>query len=509
MPKKKKKSLINNLETTLEEEIAKLEKVIECEMISSDEKIKATESLHNKKLEFERIYQYKTKGSIIRCKAKWYNEGEKNTNFFLNLEKRHYKQTTIGNLKLANSDTLTKDHEVLNECKRFYENLYSSTTPEPEQTQTDFFFPEANQSKLSLDEVDSCEGLLTENECLEALKTMDRNKSPGNDSLPAKFHKAFWEDISKLLVNTLNCSYEHGTLSISQRRGLIKLILKKNSILSNLKNWRPLSLLNTDYIIASKAIANRLKKVLPNLIGQDQTGFLKNRSISENILLIEGMLSHTEREKIAGLLLFVDFEKAFNTIEWAFIVKTLKHYNFRPSLVKWFKTFYNDPQSNVMNNGWASEFFSLSRGVRQGCPMLPYLFILSAEILASAIRNKEQIKGITVDGIESKLSQYANDTTLILDGNKSSMVASFDTLDAFHKISGLKANNEKTEVLWISASSGNQQEFLPERNLKWAKHSVKALGFWFSTLITKALSLNYNDKIEKIQSITENWASGA
>ena len=77
------------------------------------------------------------------------------------------------------------------------------------------------------------------------------------------------------------------------------------------------------------------------------------------------------------------------------------------------------------------------------------------------------------------------------------MVASFDTLDAFHKISGLKVNNEKTEVLWIGASSGNQQEFLPERNLKWAKESVKALGVWLSTIISKVLSLNYNDKIEK------------
>ena len=245
-------------------------------------------------------------------------------------------------------------------------------TPEPEQAQTDFFYPWANQYKLSLDEADSCEGLLTENECLEALKTTDSNKSPGNDGLPAEFYKAFWEDISKLLVSALNYSNESGTLSVSQRRGLIKLIPKKNSILSNLKNWRPLSLLNTDYKIASKAIANRLKKVLPNLINQDQTDFLKNRSISENILLVEGMLRHIEREKIPGLLLFVDFEKAFDTIEWAFIVKTLKNLSFDPSPVKWFETLYSDPQSNVMNNGWASEFFSLSRGVRQGYPLSPW-----------------------------------------------------------------------------------------------------------------------------------------
>ena len=104
------------------------------------------------------------------------------------------------------------------------------------------------------------------------------------------------------------------------------MIPKKDKALQELKNWRPISLLNCDYKIASKVIASRLKVDLQNLIDNDQTGFLKGRSIAENICLINNVISYTETKIIPGLLLFVDFEKAFDTIEWAFVEKTLQHF---------------------------------------------------------------------------------------------------------------------------------------------------------------------------------------
>ena len=94
-----------------------------------------------------------------------------------------------------------------------------------------------------------------------------------------------------------------------------------------------------------------------------------------------------------GLLMFIDFEKAFDSIEWAFIERALNYFNFGPSLVNWFRLFYNQVSSAIQNNGWVSESFSLGRGVRQGCPMSPYLFIISAEILANFIRRDKDVKG--------------------------------------------------------------------------------------------------------------------
>ena len=112
---------------------------------------------------------------------------------------------------------------------------------------------------------------------------------------------------------------------------------------------------------------------------------------------------YTEQQNIPGLLLFVDFEKAFDSLEWPFIEKTLTYYNFGISVISWIKLFYTDISSSIQNNGWASEFFPLGRGVRQGCPLSPYLFVPCAEILGTAIRNHKQIKGIRILDEECKV----------------------------------------------------------------------------------------------------------
>ena len=124
------------------------------------------------------------------------------------------------------------------------------------------------------------------------------------------------------------------------------------------------------------------------------------------------LITCTGVEKVPRFLLFLDFEKAFNTLELPFAPKKLISFGFGPSVVQWFKTFYNNIESCIY--GWASNFFSVHRGVHQGCPLSSYLFILSAEILAKAIRKNADIKGSMVKDTEIKLSQYADDTTLIL-----------------------------------------------------------------------------------------------
>ena len=166
-----------------------------------------------------------------------------------------------------------------------------------------------------------------------------------------------------------------------------------------------ISLPNSNCLISkSFSSSSRMRKVLPRIINNDQTGFLKNRFIGENIRLLDSIINYTNTEQIPGLLLFVDFEKAFDSVEWSFIEKTLNYYNFGPSLIAWIKLFYTDISSCIQNNGWASEFFTLSRGVRQGCPVSPYLFILCAEILGSAVRNDKEVHGIMILGTECKIS---------------------------------------------------------------------------------------------------------
>ena len=124
---------------------------------------------------------------------------------------------------------------------------------------------------------------------------------------------------------------------------------------------------------------------------------------------------------------------------------------------------------------------------------------------AKAIRENKSIKGIFVNSREIKLSQYADNTTLILDGTKESLRASLKTLDDFYEVSGLKLNDKKTEALWIGVNSGNDGISIPGRNFKWPKYKVKALGVWFSIDPAATATLNYNEKLDKVRNVLSCW----
>ena len=500
-----KKAKMSRREEELEKEINFLQNYIDSSHMNSNDTTEAFGILEARKKELEKIIEYRTQGSILRARCRWYNEGEKDTKYFLNLEKRHFKQGAITQLKVDDENFATTDKEILNQCESFYRNLYSSKTDTPNEKQDHLFFEASTEKKLNQIEQDSCEGSLTRAELLKALKEMDSNKTPGSDGLPAEFYKIFWNDIADLLLDSINYAYQTGQLSVSQKRGIVKLIPKKDAEPYFVKNWRPVSLLNCEYKLATKAVANRLKQVLPKLIDNDQTGFLKGRFIGENIRLIDSVINFTAAKNIPGLLLFLDFEKAFDTVEWTFIQKTFQHYNFGPSIISWIKLFYHDIESCILNNGWSSGFFKLERGVRQGCPLSPYLFILCVEVLAEAIRRNNNIKGITVNGQEIKISQYADDTTLILDGSKMSFQNSLQVLELYSAISGLRLNYKKTEVLWIGASAGSEEKLCPENDFKWMKDKVKTLGVWLSTDPIITMQANYDEKLTKLKASLSCW----
>ena len=501
---KRKKKNLQCKEKLLEEDILLLEAELE-KVLKPSRKSEVLQELNEKKCELENIVEYKTKGAIIRGKVRWYNDGEKSTKYFLGLEKRHFNKKKITKLKTDNKE-LTSEKDILNEAKRFYSNLYTSKSSPSTEEQNNFFQKiDENLVKLNDQEQESGEGLLTKHECLESLKSMKNEKSPGCDGLPSEFYKVFWKDIADLYVNAINKAYKEGHLSISQRRGVITLLPKSKKNCLYLKNWRPITLLNCDYKIAAKAISSRVKKILPNIINNDQTGFQKGRFIGENIRLINDIINYTETQNIAGLLLFLDFEKAFDSLEWHFIYETLAKYNFGDSLISWIKLFYTDISSCILNNGWSSGFFELGRGVRQGCPLSPYLFLIGVEILATAIRENKNIKGISIGIEEGKISQYADDSTLILDGSQLSLGEALDVLDTFSNISGLKVNYDKTEALWIGALRKNPKTYFPNRPIQWSNSKVKALGISFSANIPDIARVNYKEKLEKIKNVLNNW----
>ena len=146
--------------------------------------------------------------------------------------------------------------------------------------------------------------------------------------------------------------------------------------------------------------------------------------------------------------MFLDFKKAFDSLEWNFILKALETFGFGASLIQWVKTFYNNIQSCVINNGYATPFFELQRGVRKGCPLSGILFVIVVEILANSIRDDQSIVGMNIKGKEYKLSQYADDTSCFV-RDIDSIVKLFEKLESFESCSGLELNRSKTEAMWL------------------------------------------------------------
>ena len=410
----------------------------------------------------------------------------------------------MGKLIDENGTEYTTTTEILNHQKEFYENLYDDKYNIDGRSIDDILGENIN--KLSNQAAEKLEGEISYSELLRALKNMKNDKSPGLDGFTVEFFKFFWIDLGNFILRSLNFGYNNGTLSVTQKQGIITCLPKQDKNRVFLKNWRPISLLNVIYKLASSVIANRIKTQLSNVIHEDQKGFIAGRYIGENVRLIYDVLFETKKQNIPGIILSVDFEKAFDTVSWKFIEKVLKYFNFGPSIISWIKLFQNGSESCIIQNGFISDFLRLKRGCRQGDPISPYIFILCAEILGQMLRNNENIKGININNREFLLSQYADDTQVFLDGSEKSLSEALLNLDLFHKMSGLKINVEKTKVIWIGSLSHSDNILCQRYKLDWNQGPFKILGVTFTAEVFDIWDFNSNSVLNKVENIIKQWA---
>ena len=159
-------------------------------------------------------------------------------------------------------------------------------------------------------------------------------------------------------------------------------------------------------------------------------------------------MEHTKSQNTPGILVLLDFQKAFDSLEWSFTMNTLDIFNFGTRIKWWISTFYTNIESAVINNGFTTNWFKPSRGVRQGCPLSPYLFVLSVELLSNKIRQDPSIKGIKIFGNKIKVSQFTDDTNL-LSADLTSTENVLRTVRKFGVLAGLKLNVKKSKGIWL------------------------------------------------------------
>lgn len=371
------------------------------------------------------------------------------------------------------------------------------------------FFP-TNYTRLTDEQKNSCEGLIMEEELHKSIMSFKTGKTPGLNGLPIEIYQSFYEQIKNPLLTCLNYAYDKGNLSGTQQESIITLLLKqepngqyKDPV--QLKNWRPLTLQCCDAKILAKCIALRIKKIIPFIIHEDQSGFIEGRNIANNIRQMLEIIEHYNKVSKPGLICIADFEKAFDKLRWDFIYKCLDFFNFGESLKKWIKVIYKNSRSKVINNGHISKEIPLSRGVKQGCPLSPYLFIIAIEILAIKIRRNNAIKGLGVNGLTSKISMYADDTNFLITEQNTSLQNLTIDLDAFSNISGLKPNYDKCKILRIGSLKKSDFTLSTNIPISWTDGPVKVLGIQIPENINEISEINFNSKLEKIEKILMPW----
>ena len=466
------------------------------------------EEYNNSKIWLESWYTETTKGAILRSKAEWYENGEKSSKFFLNLEKNNSIKNTIRKLYVNNDNSdalMLSDNEdtILKHSEAFYKNLFTRKSKQTfEECST--FLGGINTPSLSIEQKELCDAPIKIEELTDSLNSMYNGKTPGNDGLTIEFYKSFWDLLKYTLFNSFLYSKIHGSLSISQRQAIIKLLEKKERDKRYIENWRPISLLNVDTKIISKSLANRLKIVLPDIISHDQSAYVKGRFIGESTRLISDILEVSDQFNVGGYLLTADIEKAFDSMDHQFLIAALTKFGFGDNFIHWINILLNKNESCIINGGTTSKYFELQRGARQGDPIAAYLFIIALEIYFIMVRADDQINKLNICDYEFLLSAYADDTTFFVQ-DLDSIRRIFNLFDTFSTFSGFKLNFSKCELCGIGVLKGVETALCNVKNVNLTNNSIKVLGVYYSYDKNICEEKNFISTIKKIENVLKVW----
>ena len=308
----------------------------------------------------------------------------------------------------------------------------------------------------------------------------------------------------KLFLASIHKAFLNQELSTSQKQAVIKMLEKKDKDKRFIKNWRPISLLNTDMKIISKVLSTRIKGVLPYLISSNQTAYVKNRFISESGRVISDILELTKTLALEGFLVTIDIEKAFDSVNHCFLLQILRKFGFGIDFVGWIKTILKNQEPGIINGGKTTKYFKLERGTRQGDPISAYLFILVIEIFFIFVKNNPKVKSLNFFKHEFLYTVYADDTTFFLK-DRNSIIELMNELNTFSNFSGLKPNKTKCEIAGIGVLNGVQVTLCGVKCVDLNIETVKILGVDFSYNKNLEQDKKFSDHIIKIENILKVW----
>ena len=443
------------------------------------------------------IEKEKLKGAQVRSKAQNLEDHENPTKFFLRKELFRGKQKVIREVIDTQGNKCTETSSILQTFVDYYSSLFSAESID-DVVVTDLLH---NVPTIDENDVEQLGAVITIDEIKVALMSMSSGKSPGSDGLTKEFYVEFSDLLFPVLERLFNYAFVAGSLSTSQRMSYITLLCKDANNPEKLTNYRPISLLNVDYKILTKALCNRLKLVIDQVVHPDQTCAVPGRSIIDSCHLVRDVLDYCNDKNISGILLSLDQQKAFDRVSHEYLFHTLNAFGVGDGFLKWIKLIYSNIFSCVIVNQFVSEPFAVSRSVRQGCSLSPLLYVLCLEPVLIKIRNDIDVKGIKIPGqkLEQKATAFADDSNFFLsDDNSVRLVLCW--FEYFGKGSGAKLNKTKSEGHFFGKWKNRSDHPF---GICWVK-KLKIFGILFGDVSSEEIWSPIFNKMQKTLNLYKN-----
>ena len=440
---------------------------------------------------------------LMLCRQTYYDNSPKALKILAAKLKKQKEKSTITIIKDGN-DVLQRGKTNIAACFRdYYQNLYTPETVDVSMHKIKEYLTPLNLPIVTDKQNNDLVKPITQAEITTVIQKSKTGKSPGSDGFTNEFFKCFSSVLLPILCRVFNDILQTGKWPDTWNSAIITVIPKEGKDLTNCSSYRPISLLNVDQKIFTSIIANRLSYILPDIINLDQTGFVKDRLLSDNVRRTLNIIDQTVIMKQQMLTLTLDAEKAFDRVSWPFVFGVCEKFGFHKTFIKLMEGMYKKPNARVRVNGMLSKTFMLKRGVKQGDPISPQIFNLCIEPLAEHIRENNKIKGVTLKSEEHKLAMYADDIIVYLTDIYKSLPGLLDEIRKYGSMSGYKLNLNKTEAMLVGGNL--EPDFKKQFNIKWDQNKVKYLGVIIPNNLKELYHCNYEPLENAVKQDFSRW----